>query len=141
MTRLIRWTAAVAALLLTLSLVRHPPTPIGRIASPASAYDDAAPVTEVATAFLRATLANPTEADWAAWATPHLAAELDDYLATRRPDTALSELSVVPLGIDNGTARVAAEARFVRSDRTIVVAYVLELVATSQGWRVEGVAS
>ena len=141
MTRLCRWTAAAAALLLTLSLVRHPPTQLRSVASPASTYDDAASVTDVGAAFLRAALSKSRDIDWTAWATPRLATTLDDYPEPRHPGRPLSALSVVLLSIEDGTARVAAEARFMLSERTIVVAYVLELLATPHGWRVEGVAS
>jgi hypothetical protein len=47
----------------------------------------------------------------------------------------------VLLGVDGGSARVAGEARFVRSGRMTAVAFVLELIATPQGWRVDRVLS
>lgn len=141
MTRLLRWTGGFAALLLTLSLVRRTAAPVRFVASTPSRYGEAEPITEVATTFLHTALATPRDVDWSAWATPRLEAELVAPPAPRRPITPPSALSVVLLGVDGGSARVAGEARFVRSGRMTAVAFVLELIATPQGWRVDRVLS
>lgn len=135
MKRLLRLTAACAAALVVVALLRHHSSPGTSPQVDAKAAVLQEP-TEAARNYVTALLANDL-ATAVTWSTPLLVARLADSPAVLRGQPASRvSIDLLLLDSDDRSADVAVELH--GSDGRIAALRV-ELVLTAQGWRVAGV--